>query len=138
MITVAIIGVLAAIAVPQFTEMQLKAKRAELPGNVDGIRTSEIIYDATFDTFLELPVMPRDDASLDKKMIPWVVSDPNWDLVGWEPDGEVRGNYMVTLLSPIKFSVVGRSDCDDDDALAEYTASENTTATITEIRSKLY
>ena len=37
MIVVAIIGILAAIAIPNFITMQLKAKRGELPGNVDGI-----------------------------------------------------------------------------------------------------
>jgi type II secretory pathway pseudopilin PulG len=137
MVTVAIIGVLAAIAVPQFTEMQLKAKRAELPGNVDGLRTAEISYDASFDTWLDLPVSPRDDASLDKKAVPWTTPDPKWSLIGWAPDGDVRGNYQVGLTSP-GFIVTGKSDVDDDDAWCEYFATDALTAQVTEIRQLLY
>ena len=51
MIVVAIIGILAAIAIPNFVEMQYRAKRAELPANVDGIKTAEMGYDAAFDTY---------------------------------------------------------------------------------------
>ena len=41
MIVVAIIGILAAIAIPSFLAMQLRAKRSELPTNLDAIRTAE-------------------------------------------------------------------------------------------------
>ena len=51
MIVVAIIGILAAIAIPNFISMQLRAKRAELPTNLDGVRTSEKAYHAEWDTF---------------------------------------------------------------------------------------
>ena len=44
LIVVAIIGILAAIAIPNFLAMQLRAKRAELPSNLDGIRTAEKAY----------------------------------------------------------------------------------------------
>ena len=49
MIVVAIIGILAAIAIPNFVDMQYRAKRAEVPSNVDGIKTAQIAYDAAFD-----------------------------------------------------------------------------------------
>ena len=52
MIVVAIIGILAAIAIPNFITMQLKAKRSELPGNVDGIKTAELSYDARLSELL--------------------------------------------------------------------------------------
>ena len=42
MIVVAIIGILAAIAIPNFVAMQSKSKRPEVPGNVDAIKTAEL------------------------------------------------------------------------------------------------
>ena len=51
MIVVAIIGILAAIAIPSFVQMQLKARRAELPANLDGLRTAEVAYHAEWDAF---------------------------------------------------------------------------------------
>ena len=58
MIVVAIIGILAAIAIPNFIAMQLKAKRSEVPGNVDGIKTAEISYDAAFDAYVTAAAHP--------------------------------------------------------------------------------
>jgi prepilin-type N-terminal cleavage/methylation domain-containing protein len=60
MIVVAIIGILAAIAIPNFLAMQLRAKRAELPSNLDGIRTAEKAYQAEWDTFTSASVTIRD------------------------------------------------------------------------------
>jgi Tfp pilus assembly protein PilE len=49
MIVVAIIGILAAIAIPNFQRIQLKSKRAEVAPNVDGIRTQVLTYDMAND-----------------------------------------------------------------------------------------
>ncbi len=142
MIVVAIIGILAAIAVPSFMDMQLKAKRAELPGAVDGIKTAQLSYDASFDTYLELSLQPRVDADLDKNAVPWNLTAADWRSAGWAPDGALRGNYQVGL-SPIDHPehailITARADLDGDDALSEYTASESYNATITEVRKLLY
>ena len=58
MIVVAIIGILAAIAIPNFVAMQLKAKRSEVPSNVDGIKTAEVAYEAAFDAYLDSAAKP--------------------------------------------------------------------------------
>lgn len=141
MIVVAIIGILAAIAVPSFIDMQLKAKRAELPGVVDGIKTAEMAYDAAYDEFVELPLQPRGDDALDKDAVPWT-TDNAWQAIGWSPDGDVRGNYQVGLSAidhpGVEFLATGRADVDGDDALSEYTATEAQNAKITELRQFLY
>ncbi len=54
MIAVAIIGILAAIAIPRAHEWSLKAKSAEAPTNVDGIITAQIAYEASMDEFIDI------------------------------------------------------------------------------------
>ena len=62
MIVVAIIGILAAIAIPNFMDMQYRAKRAEVPACVDGIKTAEMGYEAACDKFIYTEVLrPKEE-----------------------------------------------------------------------------
>lgn len=128
MIVVAIIGILAAIAIPNFVAMQYRAKRAELPSNVDGVKTAQIAYDAAFDQFIiQTTEHPRAEAALDKGQVSWP-SGSNFDTLGWAPDGKVRGNYTVTSNSTTDFRVTGKSDVDNDNGIASYTATKTINA----------
>ncbi|MFN7146417.1 MAG: prepilin-type N-terminal cleavage/methylation domain-containing protein, partial [Myxococcota bacterium] len=119
MIVVAIIGILAAIAIPNFIAMQHKAKRSEVPGNVDGIKTAESAYDAAFDGYVSAAVAP--DATPGKALRNW--NNPtDFGQLGWKPDGQVRGSYAVTATA-LAFDVTGTADVDGDDADAIYTAT---------------
>lgn len=134
MIVVAILGLLAAIAVTQFTKFQLRAKRAELPGNVDGLKISQISFEAANDYLVNCPIMPRDHGSLDKQAVPWNTGgDDNWRDLGWAPDGDVRGAYTTNESSdPNKrFTVFAYADMDGDDIEAIYEADQYTNATMT-------
>ena len=51
MIVVAIIGILAAIAIPNFMNYQCKAKQSEAKANLGTIRTNQEAYRAEFDTY---------------------------------------------------------------------------------------
>ncbi len=51
MIVVAIIGILAAIAIPNFMNYQCKAKQSEAKANLGTIRTNQAAYNAEFDTY---------------------------------------------------------------------------------------
>ena len=146
MIVVAIIGILAAIAIPNFIRYQLNAKRGEVNGNVDGVKTAEIKYDGERDGFIALTVQPRADTGLNKAQVTWPVSanaaDP-WVSVGWAPDGKIRGNLIVTITSaaagvPEDFTVTGKSDVDDDGNLYEVTASRDVNPTITSAALNYY
>ena len=121
MIVVAIIGILAAIGIPNYINMQLKAKRSELPVAIDGIRTCESAYNSSFDAYMSTPVAPRPDSDLNKVLKDWEVSD-EWRTLGYLPNGAVRGNYQV-IAGQTDYTVIGHSDIDNDDELAVFTAS---------------
>lgn len=55
MIVVAIIGILAAIAIPNFLQYQLKSKQSEAKVNLGAIKTSEIAFNAERGCFLGIP-----------------------------------------------------------------------------------
>jgi len=123
MIVVAIIGILAAIAIPNFVDMQYRAKRAEVPGNVDGIKTAQIAYDAAFDTYIQVESW-KPDETIAKTQRTWADAD-KFDTLGWGPDGKVRGRYKVTSKSSTDFLVTGECDVDDDDTHANFTATKS-------------
>ncbi|MFZ5478335.1 MAG: type IV pilin protein [Myxococcota bacterium] len=126
MIVVAIIGILAAIAIPNFIAMQHKAKRSEVPSNVDGIKTAEISYDAAFDAYVSAAASPS--GTPNKSFRDWTGST-DWTTLGWRPDGQVRGNYAVAQ-STTDFTVTGSCDVDGDTSLANYSATTSINATL--------
>ena len=123
MIVVAIIGILAAIAIPNFVDMQYRAKRAEVPSNVDGIKTAQIAYDAAFDTYVEISDY-KPSSSVGKTQKTWT-SGTDFDTLGWGPDGKVRGAYKVTSKSSTDFLVTGICDVDGDGTQASFTATKS-------------
>jgi len=123
MIVVAIIGILAAIAVPNFVSMQYRSKRAEVPTNVEGIKTAEIAYDAAFDKYAEqFTFWP--DPNPGKAARTWTAGSA-FDTLGWSPDGIVRGSYKVESISSGNFEVTGICDVDGDLERATYTATRD-------------
>lgn len=133
MIVVAIIGILAAIAVPNFLTMQLRAKRSEVPLNLSGVQTAEQAYFHEYGEYKAAAVQPRPDADLDTKTTAWNGTAPGFDDIGWEPDGKLYGNLLVDSVSasPPSFSSTGKCDVDNDGALAEYTATHEAKPVIT-------
>ncbi len=122
MIVVAIIGILASIAIPNFVSMQYRAKRAELPTNVEGIRVAETAYEASFDSWQQIPTF-QPTTSPSKAKVTWVTGT-GFDTLGWAPDGKVRGAYRVTSLSSADFEVTGICDVDGDGNVATFTATK--------------
>jgi type IV pilus assembly protein PilA len=129
MIVVAIIGILAAIAIPNFIAMQYRSKRSELPTNVEGIKTAELAYEAAYDTYVDATVYPRDTP--DKTMVIWDVGgSAGFATIGWAPSGSVRGIYEAAVNGTTDFTVTGQSDVDGDGDPAIYTATKSVNPTL--------
>jgi type IV pilus assembly protein PilA len=134
MIVVAIIGILAAIAIPNFVAMQLRAKRSELPTNVDAIRTAEKAYEHEWDVFTAATAKPSAVPTKSQTNFGASFGDnSDWDLLGWVADGKVRGQYQVAVQTGTSvsqnFSASAVSDIDGDGKTAAYGADKNTKGT---------
>jgi type IV pilus assembly protein PilA len=129
MIVIAIIGILAAIAVPNFITMQYRAKRAELAPNVTGIQVAELSYEALYDAYIEQTAF-LPGSSVGKTPVAWPADGGGFTSLGWFPSGGVRGAYKVTLLGEEDFQVVGISDMDADGHQATFTATRSVGVTM--------
>ena len=96
MIVVAIIGILAAIAIPNFVAMQLRSKRSEMPTNVEGIRTAELAFFNQYDTFVNCSAVPSDGYAQGAPKDIGNLSGTGFDTIGWAPDGKVYAQYEAT------------------------------------------
>jgi type IV pilus assembly protein PilA len=92
MIVVAIIGILAAIAIPNFLRFQLRAKSSEGKTNLAAIRTAEEGYFAEFGTYVIAALTPPAASGTAKQVWPGEVG---FDQMGWSPEGDVFFQYQV-------------------------------------------
>ena len=89
MIVVAIIGILAAIAIPNFMQYQCKSKQSEAKTNLGAIATSEETYMAEYNKYIA-----GTGAGTTQKM----------DTLGWESKGTPKYEYSVTTAAGITFT----------------------------------
>jgi prepilin-type N-terminal cleavage/methylation domain-containing protein len=135
MIVVAIIGILASIAIPNFISMQYKTKRSEIPSNLKAIKTAQIAYESDFDTYVTCAAYP---SSPTKTVQAWVDSSSGgFKTIGWKPDGSVRGSYGVSTSST-DFTATGLSDVDGDSAYATYVATKTSNANAPKSSADVY
>jgi len=116
MIVVAIIGILAAIAIPNFLRFQLKAKTSEGKTNLAAIRTSEESYYAEFGIYVSANASPATSGKNLKKAFSNVDgANQGFDRLGWTPEGQVFFNYGVAT-SGSGFTATAQADIDANDA----------------------
>jgi prepilin-type N-terminal cleavage/methylation domain len=103
MIVVAIIGILAAIAIPNFLRYQAKSKQSEAKANLGAIFTSETSYQAERDTYAAR-------ANLD-----------------WAPTGTTRYAYTIPAHSATTFTAHAAGNIDNDATLDVWTINQTRT-----------
>src|SRR4029453_8681583 len=100
MILVAIIGILAAIAIPNFLRFQLKAKSSEGKTNLAAIRTAEQSYYSEFGVYVSADVSPAGAPGSSKRVFSAQGNNnggtgPGFTTLGWSPEGNVYFGYAV-------------------------------------------
>ena len=109
---VAIIGLLASIAIPNFKRFQLRAKTAEAKINLNGIRTAEEAYAAEQGSYLSAPTSPAVYGG--STVTTFVDTGPvggNFGTIGWQPEGLVFFQYSV-VATPTAYTVEAAADID--------------------------
>jgi type IV pilus assembly protein PilA len=91
MITVAIIGILAAIAIPRFVAYQHRSKRTEAMMNLEAIAKSEVAYFATNGVYFDAAPMPG--GAFGPKRVWNAVAHAEFDELGYVPEGAVWYDY---------------------------------------------
>lgn len=103
MIVVAIIGVLAAVAIPSFLNYQLSSKRTEAYANLSALAKSQKAYFAEYNEFVSVPTAPSTvlgvNPTTTKRSKDSI--DTAFSTVGWVPDGDVFFDYdTATAADP--------------------------------------
>ena len=126
MIVVAIIGILAAIAIPNFLSYQKKAKTSEAKTNLGAIRTCEESYRAETENDVYLSCTASPAASVpDSNKVAWIDAG-NFGTIGFAPSGNVYYKYAVVAVAAVPpagptFTATATGDLDADGATQTYT-----------------
>ena len=118
MIVVAIIGILAAIAIPNFMNFRMKARAAEAKTNLAAIRNLEIAYYAEKNVYVSGQSWSPLHGVVKSNKQPW---DPTkrFSVLGYASEEEVLFEYQIEpTASDYDLSFTARARCDlDDDGL---------------------
>jgi type IV pilus assembly protein PilA len=123
MIVVAIIGILAAIAIPNFLTFRLKAKTSEAKSNLGAIRTVEEAYKAEEDQYYpsggniaRYPAL----ATFGTVKQAWTPNASPFSALGFEPAGQVYYDYAVSACTGTTFQADAYGDLDGDGMEAHF------------------
>jgi type IV pilus assembly protein PilA len=123
MIVVGIIGLLAAIAVPNFISYQARSRRSEAYVNLAAIARIQSAYHAEQGEFFEAGAWPNFAAygGLSTRKMEWdAASEAAFAELGWRPEGQVFYAYDSITEDPscsctLCFTASAYGDVDDDD-----------------------
>src|SRR5690625_882074 len=119
MIVVAILGILAAVAIPSFLPYQYRAQSAEVSVNIGSLRSCQHHWVAFMDTFWQ-PEGPIPEEVPGVRSVDW--PNPGSDEIaaeyrdfGFLPEGKVYFQYdMLTGADGLAYTSAARADLDGD------------------------
>ncbi len=120
MIVVAIIGILAAIAIPNFVRFQLRSKSSEGKTNLAGIRTAQESYFAEYGNYVPAaisPAMLTVPPSSKQAFVDTGAAGANFNTIGWAPEGQVYFRYQAILGVNGDYIAAAEADIDADAAM---------------------
>ena len=123
MIVVGIIGLLSAIAVPNFISYQARSRRSEAYVNLAAVARIQSTYHAERGEFFEAGAWPNFAAygGLSTRKMEWdAASEAAYAELGWRPEGQVFYAYDTITEDPsctctVCFTASAYGDVDDDD-----------------------
>jgi type IV pilus assembly protein PilA len=118
MIVVAIIGILAAIAIPNFLRYQLRSKASERKMNVEAIfKAEESGRQREGGAYVDLAATPAGNVTGQK--IVWGTNDyAAAQAVDWVVQGATYGRYEANAVNGLAVSICGWTDIDGDTVYA--------------------
>ena len=126
MIVVGIIGLLAAIAVPNFISYQARSRRSEAYVNLAAVARIQSAYHAERGEFFEAGAWPDFTAygGLSTRKMEWdAASELAYAELGWRPEGQVFYAYdtntgATACTCTVCFTATAAGDVDDDDLVS--------------------
>ena len=134
MIVVAIIGILAAIAIPNFLNFRLKAKTSEAKSNLGAIRSTQVAYFAEWSTWVGgqtfVPILDRTNNDFKQAWNPSGGAS-RFSILGFAPEGNVFFSYNLEGTEwPVTndgFTSNAEGDLDTDGVISQYKITSNDT-----------
>ena len=123
MIVVAIIGILAAIAIPNFLNFRNKAKSAEAKSNLGAIRSCEETYNTEYEAYLACAENPG-LATLGRNKNAWTAANLDFAAIGFDPKGEVYYSYRVLSPSSTTYNAFATGDVDGDGTTMNFSVTQ--------------
>ncbi len=132
MIVVAIIGILAAIAIPNFIRYQLRSKTTEAKVVLGGIKTSEESFRAEYDNYADTTPNPTGASAGVKqgwrqtacpagcnRTAAGIANCTEFSCIGYEPSGQVYYQYVTSTINAMagtvaEYSSGATADLDGD------------------------
>ena len=117
MISVAIVGILVMVAIPNFLRFRQRAKISEAKANLGAIRVTEHAYFAEHDCYVGNQAYTPDRTANPPGRFPWSYNT-RFTILGFAPDGNLFFSYALSGvdLPPDAFTAMATSDLDGDGA----------------------
>ena len=131
MIVVAIIGILAAIAIPNFLNFRLKAKTSEAKSNLGAVRSTEVAFFAEWSYWVgNQGMVPTGDRTGNGNKVPWDTTT-RFSILGFAPEGNVFFDYNMEGTDypemSVGFTSNAQGDLDADSGISYFTITNNRT-----------